>query len=126
MGRGSLHQDGRLLAYNASMSGERRTMVKFIDDDDLGVPMNTERSRSATWAGDRLFAIADHEIIAADVTTQGQEIIVGPPIPIADGEGVRLIAAFPDGKRLLLVRDNKPTKGGSVRIIKNWLLDEDE
>lgn len=44
-------------------------------------------------------------------------------VHIADGEGARDFSAFPDGKRLLLIRDKKPLKDGSVRVVKDWLAD---
>ena len=123
LGRGSLRTDGKLLAYSTSINGERRTMIKFMDDNDPGVLLSPGRSGGASWAGDRLFAFSNNEIIAVDVTTSGRDIIVSRPAFIADGEDVRHLSAFPDGNRLLLIRDKKPLKGGSVRVVKNWLAD---
>ena len=121
IGRGALHNDGELLAYTTTMNGERRAMIKFIDNNDPGVPMVPGRSGAASWAGDRLYALSNNEIIAIDVTTNGRDISVSQPVHIADGDGVRHLSAFPDGKRLLLIRDHKEPTGGSIRVVKNWL-----
>jgi serine/threonine-protein kinase len=123
--------DSRWLAYQSNESGRDEVYVRPFPDVARGRwQVSTEGGKMPLWArsGNELFyRLLDGAVVAVSVERgtgwrNGRPTQVVPPGYFFGGEVVRAYDVSPDGRRFLMIKQNRPegTAAQYLVLVQNW------
>jgi len=118
---GTFHESGDWVAHSSDAPGEVRLMIRSFPDGETLVPVSRGIGTGAKWLGDELFYRTRTDLVSVIVEFDDDGMpVIGEETVIMPADEVRHFDVSPDGKRLLINRFLISTRGGTIRLIKNW------
>ena len=120
--------DGRWLAYISNESGRREVYVQAYPAPGRKWQISTEGGNAPVWArsGKELFYRNGNKMMAVEITTQ-PTFRAGTPTLLFEGQYVQSgpgradYDITPDGRRFLMVKEDKPREGPrQINVVLNW------
>ena len=118
--------DGQWLLYISDFTGE---WSLYADRLDREVPNPIELlpglSTLGRVMGDRMLYNTPGAVVMIRIeSTPDGGLVVSQPQRLMEREGVRYVAPMPGWERAVVIRSLAPTRGGSLRFVRNWIPDE--
>jgi Tol biopolymer transport system component len=118
---GRLSPDGRWLAYMSSASGRDEIYLRPFNGSGGTIPVSSEGGASPIWApkGGALYFTSGAKLVRAPVT--GTPPQVGAPVLVQTlPAGTNAVDVAPDGRVLLVVRQDNNASRDLLHVILNW------
>ncbi|MFT5423369.1 MAG: Tol biopolymer transport system component [Phycisphaerales bacterium] len=111
--------------YTSDISGEHRAYASLYDGEGVPVQLTDGIDPWVYIGSDRVYFAQARAIISLRVTAKEDGTLeVGEKETVMQGQGINDYPPMPDGTGLLLIRSIKPTRGGRMKVIQNWMPDE--
>ena len=134
-GHPAVSPDGRWIAYQSNESGSWEVYVQPFPALGSRLQLSTQGGTSPIWdpAGGELYYRNGREVISVPVAIKADTFTFGNPRTLFEGSYVNeaagpvggpTYALSPDGRRFLMMTDQKPTDGTSgqtqIVVVLNW------
>lgn len=116
-----LTTDGQWLLYIGERAGEERFLAARLDGTGEPVPISHGYGSLRNVAGEWAYYRTRSDFMRVRIRVVDGELDVGEPERVVGVQGVGHIAATPDGSKLVIIRSKQPLRGGSIRVVRNWL-----
>ena len=111
--------------YISDISGVHRAYASLYNREGVPVPLTGEIDPWVYIHTDRIYFHQSREIISLRVTAKEDGTLeVGEQETVMQKGGIIDSPPTPDGRGLLLIRPIKPTRGGRMKVIQNWMPQE--
>ncbi|MFG0273842.1 MAG: protein kinase [Phycisphaerales bacterium] len=120
VGRG-LTSDGQWLLYIGQRAGESRFLAARLDGEGEPVPISPGYGEVVNVAGEWAYYRSRSDLLRVRIQVEDGELVVGEPERILSLPGIGHVAGTYDGAKLILTRSRQPLRGGSIRVVRNWI-----
>ena len=117
--------DDRWLVYQSRESGRPEIYVRPASGEDRKWQVSVDGGTAPVWspAGNEIFFLAGPQLLAAPVSAQGDEIVVGEPKVLFENHRILVFDVARDGKRFLVVEDPNPGAQTRLDVVVNWFAE---
>ena len=114
--------DGRWVVYPSEESGRPEIYVRPASGEDRKWQISVDGGTFPVWspAGDEIFFLAGPQVLAAPVSSNGDELVTGQPKVLFANHRVFTYDVARDGKRLLVAEDPNPAAHPALDVVVGW------
>ena len=116
-----LTTDDKWLLYVGDRAGESRFFAARLDGEGEPVPIVPGYGAVMHVAGEWAYYRTRSDLMRVRIQVVDDELVIGDPERIVSMEGLGNPAGSIDGAKLVLIRSDQPLRGGSIRVVRNWI-----
>ena len=118
--------DGEWVLFESDVSGAWTHYADRLDrTSENPIRLIPGFGRGTRIMGDQVLYLTSDAVMAIRLRISPDgELVPERPQRLMDPDGVRFIAPMPGWERAVVIRSLAPTRGGSIRFVRNWIPDE--
>lgn len=119
-GRG-FSTDGHWLIYITEDNNVERSFAARLDGTGEPIQLTPGYGVVINIAGEWAYIRTRSDLVRVHLQPIDGELHVSEPERVVPMQGLGHVAGTPDGSKLIIIRPKQPLKGGSIRVVNNWI-----